>query len=287
MSKHDDGKSSATANGEKVAIGKMDNGISVPDPLDLPSLRNEVSEVEWDIRCNLAATYRLVALYGWDDMVFTHISARLPDEDGKERFLLNPYGVLFEEVTASSLLVVDTDGALVRETPYICNAAGFTIHSALHMARDDIQCVLHLHTPFGVATAAHDGGLKRYTQFALGVHDDLAYHDYEGIALDLSERDRLIKDLGNHCFMLLRNHGTLTTGTNCATAFMRMYFLERACQAQVYALSGNREPLEEPPKMAAKVLQQNAPAFIQGLGDALAWPGLLRKLNRTNPGFDA
>ena len=269
-----------------VAIGGSGSGISVPDPLDLPSLKGKVSDLEWQTRCELAAVYRLVAMYGWDDMIFTHISARLPDEDGKERFLLNPYGVFFEEMTASSLIVVDTDGNLVRETPYICNAAGFTIHSALHMARDDIQCVLHLHTPFGVAVSAHEGGLRRYTQFAMGVHDDLAYHDYEGIAFDLTERDRLINDLGNHCFMLLRNHGTLTTGTNCGTAFMRMYFLERACQAQVYARSGNQTPLEEPPEMAAKVLQQNAPAFIQGLGDALAWPGLIRKLNRTYPGFD-
>ncbi len=273
-------------NSDSIAIGETQTGISVPDPVDLPTLKGSVSPEEWEIRCNLAAVYRLVAMYGWDDMVFTHVSARLPDEGGKERFLLNPYGVFFEEVTATSLIVVDIDGALVRETPYLCNAAGFTIHSALHMARDDIHCVLHLHSPFGVAVAAQKGGLKRYTQLALGVHDDLAYHDYEGIALDLTERDRLIKDLGNHCFMLLKNHGTLTTGTNCATAFMRMYFLERACEAQIYAQSGNQEPLEESPEMAAKVLQQNAPAFMQGLGDALAWPGLLRKLNRTLPGYD-
>jgi len=271
---------------DSVAIGNTNSGISVPDPLTLPSLKGKVSPAEWQIRCDLAAVYRLVALNGWDDMIFTHVSARLPDDGGKERFLLNPYGVMFEEMTASSLIVVDVDGNLVCDTPYLCNAAGFTIHSALHMAREDIHCVLHLHTPYGVAVSTHKGGLRRYTQFAMGVHDDLAYHDYEGIATDLSERERLIQDLGNHSFMLLKNHGTLTTGTNCATAFMRMYFLERACEAQVYARSGTEEPLEEPPEMAAKVLQQNAPAFIQGLGDALAWPGLLRKINRSNPGYD-
>ena len=280
-------KKQKTTDASSGAIGNVGaSGISVPDPLDLPSLKGVVSDEEWRIRCELAAVYRLVALYGWDDMIFTHISVRLPDEDGTKRFLLNPYGVLFEEVTASSLIVVDVNGNLVRETPYICNAAGFTIHSALHMSRDNINCVLHLHTPFGVAVSAHKGGLRRYTQFAMGVINDLAYHDYEGIAFDLSERDRLIADLGEHSFMLLKNHGTLTTGTNCATAFMRMYFLERACQAQVYARSGIDAPLEEPEEMAAKVLQQNAPAFIQGLGDALAWPGLLRKLKRHNPGYD-
>ena len=287
MPKDNNESASETADSSSsAAIGNASSGLSVPDPLDLPSLKGKVSDVEWQIRCDLAATYRLVAMYGWDDMIFTHISARLPDEDGKERFLLNPYGVLFEEVTASSLLVVDTDGNLVRETPYLCNAAGFTIHSALHMAREDVHCILHLHTAHGIAVAAQEGGLKRYTQLAMGVHDDLAYHDYEGIALDLSERERLVRDLGKHCFMLLKNHGTLTTGTNCGTAFMRMYFLERACEAQIYALSGTRPPLEASAEMGARVLQQNAPAFIQGLGDALAWPGLLRKLNRTNPGFD-
>jgi len=261
-------------------------GFELPDPKTLPSLRGKVSAEEWRLRCELAATYRLVALHGWDDMIFTHISARCPDEGGKARFLLNPYGLMFEEMTASALLKVDTDGQVVQESPYFSNPAGFTIHSALHMARDDAHCVLHLHTPYGVAVSAQQGGLKRYTQFAMIVHDDIAYHDYEGIATDLDERARLVKDIGRHNFLILRNHGTLTVGANCATAFLRMYFLEQACRAQILAQSDTKEPREEPPAMAAKVLQQGAPAFVKGLGDNLAWPGLMRKLNRMNPGFD-
>lgn len=261
-------------------------GFAVPDPKSLPSLKGKVSDEEWRLRCDLAATYRLAALYGWDDMIFTHISVRCPDEGGKARFLINPYGVFFDEMTASSLLKIDVDGAKVEESPYFANAAGFTIHSALHMARDDAHAVLHLHSPYGVAVSAQQGGLRRYTQFSMIVHDDLAYHDYEGIATDLDERERLVKDLGNHNFFMLRNHGTLTVGPNCAIAFLRMYFLEQACKTQILAQSDTKEPLEEPPAMGAKVLQQGSPAFAPGLGDNLAWPGLLRKLNRENPGYD-
>lgn len=261
-------------------------GFSIPDPKALPSLKGKVSTEEWRLRCDLAAAYRLCALYGWDDMVFTHISARLPSEGGEERFLLNPYGLFFEEMTASSLIKVDLNGAAVEETPYFTNPAGFTIHSALHMSRSDAHCVLHLHTPYGVAVSAQRGGLRRYSQFAMVVHDDVAYHDYEGIATDLDERGRLVRDIANHCFLILRNHGTLTVGANCATAFLRMYFLEQACRAQILAQSDTKEPLEEPSAMGAKVLQQGAPAFVAGIGDNLAWPGLMRKLNRENPGFD-
>ena len=271
---------------EQEALSGAQPGFDIPDPKSLPSLKGKVSDEEWRLRCDLAAIYRLTALYGWDDMIFTHISARLPDEDGKERFLLNPYGVFFEEMTASSLLVVDIDGNVIGDTPYFSNPAGFTIHSALHMAREDAQCVLHLHTPHGVAVSAQKEGLRRYTQFAMIVHDDVAYHDYEGIALNLDERERLIKDLGSHSFLILRNHGTLTVGENCCTAFMRMYFLEQACRAQILAQSDTQSPREEAATMGAKVLQQGAPAFVKGLGDRLAWPGLLRKLNRELPGFD-
>ena len=267
------------------AVG-VSPGFNLPDPATLPSLKGKVSDEEWRLRCDLAATYRLTARYGMTDMIFTHISCRLPDDGGKERFLLNPYGVFFEEMTASCLLVVDTDGQVVGETPYFSNPAGFTIHSALHMAREDAHCVLHVHSPYGVAVSAQQGGLKRYTQFAMIVHDDIAYHDYEGIATDLDERERLVKDIGSHSFMILKNHGTLTVGQNCATAFMRMYFLDQACKAQILAQSDTKEPMEEPPAMAAKVLQQGSPAFIPGIGDNLAWPGLLRKLNRENPGYD-
>ncbi len=262
------------------------SGFNVPDPKDLPSVRGQVSEEEWGLRCDLAATYRLAALYGWTDMVFTHISVRLPSEDGKDRFLLNPYGIFFEEMTASSLIKVDLDGHPVGETPYFTNPAGFTIHSALHMAREDAHCVLHLHTPYGVAVSAQEGGLKRLTQFAMIVHDDVAYHDYEGIATDLDERERLVRDIGDHGFMILRNHGTLTVGLNCATAFMRMYFLEQACKTQILAQSDIRPPREEGPEIGAKVHAQGAPAFVPGIGDNLVWPGLMRRLARNYPGWD-
>ena len=219
-------------------------------------------------------------------MVFTHISARLPDESGEKRFLINPYGVFFDEMTASCLLKIDMNGAPVHETPYFANPAGFVIHSAIHGARDDAHCVLHLHTPHGVAVSAQKGGLRRYSQFAMIVHDDVAYHDYEGVATDLDERERLVRDIADKSFMILKNHGTLTVGANCAIAFIRMHFLEQACRAQVYAQCDLESPLEEPPAMAAKVLQQGAPAFIPSIGDALAWPGLLRRLGRANPGWD-
>lgn len=261
-------------------------GFDLPDPLTLPTLKGKVSAEEWRLRCDLAATYRLAALYGWEDMIFTHISARCPDENGEARFLLNPYGVFFDEMTASCLIKVDTKGAAVKETPYFTNPAGFTIHSALHMAREDAHCVLHLHSPYGVAVSAQQGGLKRYTQFAMIVHDDVAYHDYEGVATDLDERERLVADIGNHGFMILKNHGTLTVGSNCATAFLRMYFLEQACKTQILAQSDTKVPLEESAEMGVKVLQQGAPAFVPGIGDNLAWPGLMRKLARENPGFD-
>jgi len=264
----------------------VEPGFQLPDPSELPSLKGRVSAEEWRQRCELAATYRLCALYGWDDMIFTHISARLPAENGEARFLLNPYGLFFEEMTASSLIKVDLNGNSVQETPYFTNPAGFTIHSALHMARDDAHCVLHLHTPFGVAVSAQEEGLKRYSQFAMIVHDDVAYHDYEGIATDLDERERLVRDMGSCGFLILRNHGTLTVGANCATAFLRMYFLEQACRAQILAQSDTRPPREEPPAMGAKVLQQGMPAFVPGIGDNLAWPGLIRKLKRENPGYD-
>ena len=261
-------------------------GFDIPDPAGLPSLKGAVSPEEWRLRCELAATYRLAALYGWTDMVFTHISARLPAENGQERFLLNPYGVFFEEMTASCLVKVDHHGVAVDETPYFTNPAGFTIHSALHMAREDAHCVLHLHTPYGVAVSAQAGGLKRLTQFAMIVHDDVAYHDYEGIATDLDERERLVKDIGGHHFLILRNHGTLTVGGNCATAFLRMYFLEQACKTQILAQSDVVPPREEGAEMGARVHAQGAPAFAMGFGDNLVWPGLMRRLARTYPGWD-
>ena len=269
------------------ALAGVGPGFDLPDPASLPSLEGKVSATEWQIRCELAATYRLAALYGWDDLVFTHVSARLPDEDGKARFLINPYGVLFEEMTASALVKIDTEGQKVAESPYFTNPAGFVVHSAVHLHRHDAGCVLHLHSPYGVAVSAQKGGLRRYTQFAMIVIGDLAYHTYEGIALEMDERERLVSDLGDKHLMMLRNHGTLTLGENCALAFLRMYFLEQACRTQVLAQAAGEDALlEDTEDMADLVGRQGAPGFTKGLGDNLTWPALMRKLARQNPGWD-
>ncbi len=270
-----------------AAIG-VSGGFDIPDPTKVERLEGKVSAAEWKLRCELAATYRLCALYGWTDLVFTHISAKLPDEDGEERFLINPYGVLFDEMTASSLVKIDLKGNIIGESPYFINPAGFTIHSAVHAAREDAGCVLHVHTPYGVAVSVQKGGLRKYTQFSMVVHDDLAYHDYEGIALELEERERIVNDLGAHNLLMLRNHGTLTVGANCALAFMRMYFLEQACKTQIFAQSiGDPKHLhEETDDMSARVHMQGGAAFMPGMGDNLVWPGLMRKLAKANPGHE-
>ena len=264
----------------------MGSGFLIPDPTQIDRLEGQVSDVEWRTRVELAALYRLIAMHGWSDLVFTHISARLPDEDGEHRFLINPYGVMFDEMTASSLVKINEDGAIKQDTPYFVNPAGFTIHSAVHMAREDAAFVIHVHTANGMAVSAQKGGLKRYTQMAMQVHDDLAYHDYEGIALDLDERERIVADLGTKSLLMLRNHGTLTLGPSAGTAFLRTYFLENACRVQILAqAAGDENLIEEPVEMGNKVYQQGAAAFVPGMGDNLVWPGLMRKLNRTNPGY--
>ena len=276
-----------TENDAARAVDGM-SGFNIPDPSQVERLEGVVSDQEWQIRKNLAATYRLCAMHGWTDLVFTHISARLPDEDGEHRFLINPYGVMFDEMTASSLVKIDGTGKLCQDTPYFINPAGFTIHSAVHLARADAGCVIHVHTPYGMAVSAQKKGLRRYTQMAMQVYNDLAYHDYEGIAFELDERDRIVANLGAKSLLMLRNHGTLTLGPTCGTAFLRMYFLENACKAQIFAQSAGNEDLlvEEPQDMADRVYQQGAAAFIPGMGDNLVWPGLMRKLARTNPGYD-
>src|SRR5215213_4840995 len=205
------------------------------ESVEIPSLQGKVSDEEWAIRVDLAAAYRLVAHYGWDDLIFTHLSARVPGPE--HHFLLNPYQLMFEEVTASSLIKVGMDGNPVGDTPFMTNAAGFTIHSAIHMARQDALAVIHLHTPHGQAVSAHNEGLLPLTQTAMLIRDEVAYHDYEGVAVDLDERERIVADLGDKGAMLLRNHGTLTVGDTIGEAFLRIYFLERACQAQILALS--------------------------------------------------
>ena len=246
------------------------------------SLKGKVDAVEWKVRVELAALYRLVAMHGWDDAIFTHISARIPGPD--HHFLINPYGMFFEEITASSLVKIDLDGNILQETPYFINPAGFTIHSAIHAAREDAQFVMHLHSDQGVAVAAQAEGLLPLSQHALIVTPNLAYHDYEGIALNLDERERLVADLGDKKVMLLRNHGTLAVGQTAALAWIGMFFLERACAQQVAALSGGREHVLFAPDAAQAETKEQGRGigFISGL----AWPGALRMLDRKSPGYD-
>ena len=248
----------------------------------IPSMKDKVSAEEWAIRVDLAAAYRLVAHYGWDDLIFTHLSARIPGPD--HHFLLNPYQLMFEEVTASSLIKVDVHGNPVEPTPFITNPAGFTIHSAVHMARDDAQAVMHLHTPAGQAVSAHEDGLLPVTQTAMLVLGDLAFHDYEGVAVDLDERGRIVADLGTKGAMLLRNHGTLAVGGNVGECFLKLYFIERACEAQVMALSAG-DRLGRPPQGAAELAGQQGGVGLKMAANLLAWPALLRKAYRLDPGF--
>ncbi|MGF1456108.1 MAG: class II aldolase/adducin family protein [Alphaproteobacteria bacterium] len=246
------------------------------------ALPAEMSSGERAMRVDLAATYRLVALYGWDDMIFTHISARVPGEEG--HFLINPFGLLFEEITASSLIKVNRDGEVVGETDYAANQAGFVIHGAIHEAREDVGCVIHLHTDDGVAVSAQDHGLLPLSQHAMSLYGQLGYHDYEGVALDLDERERLARDLGDKPAMILRNHGTLAVGETCADAFMAIYYLERACAMQVRALAGGTAWTDPGPHVAERTASQSRPLFSGPAGD-LAWPALLRRLDRVDPGF--
>ena len=249
---------------------------------NVASLKGKVSAEEWQARVDLAALYRLVALHGWDDLIYTHISARIPGPE--HHFLINPYGMLFEEMTASSLVKIDLQGNILQETPYFINPAGFTIHSAVHEARADAKFVMHLHSDQGVAVAAQREGLLPLSQHALIVLPRLAYHDYEGIALNLDERERLVADLGDKHLMLLRNHGTLAVGETAGDCWVGMFYLERACKQQVMALSAGRENvLMAPEASRAEVRMQTA----RGIGGGLAWPGCLRRLDRELPGFDA
>ncbi|MFK3890018.1 class II aldolase/adducin family protein [Sphingomonas sp. NPDC079357] len=239
---------------------------------------------EWEARVDLAAAYRLVALYGWDDLIFTHLSARVPGPE--HHFLINPYDMMFEEITASSLVKIDVDGQPVGASAHPVNPAGFTIHSAIHMARDDAQAVMHLHTPHGQAVSAMACGLLPHTQTAMIASHDVAYHEYEGIATDLEERERLVADLGSRHAMILRNHGTLTVGDSVASCFLRLYFLERACEAQVLMLAAGADGLHTPPQgVGDKVARQSPPAGVGMLARGLAWPALLRKLDRIDRSY--
>lgn len=242
-----------------------------------------MTNAELEARVDLACAYRLVAHHGWDDLIFTHLSVRVPGPE--HHFLINPYDLGFEEITASNLVKIDLDGRPVGPSDHPVNPAGFTIHSAVHMAREDAACVMHLHTHDGQAVSAMRDGLLPLTQTALGVVGDLAYHEYEGVALDLDERERIVADLGDRHFMILRNHGTLTVGAEVGDAFLRMYFLERACTAQVRALSAGREGVMPAPQgTAEKVLEQNR-AAAEFVSRKLTWPMLQRRMDRLDDGY--
>jgi ribulose-5-phosphate 4-epimerase/fuculose-1-phosphate aldolase len=252
------------------------------DSVEVPSLEGKVSEEEWAIRVDLACAYRMVAHYGWDDLIFTHLSARIPGPE--HHFLLNPYNLMFEEVTASSLVKVDVQGNPVEPTPFITNPAGFTIHSAIHMAREDAHAVMHLHTPAGQAVSAHSEGLLPLTQTAMLIRGQVAFHEYEGVAVDLGERERLVADLGTKSAMILRNHGTLAVGKNVGECFIRLYYLERACQAQIMALSAG-DNLNTPPQGSPEITAQQGEVGLPLAANLLAWPALKRKAYRMDPTF--
>ena len=245
-------------------------------------VRSTVSAAEWQLRVDLAACYRLVAMYGWDDLIFTHISARVPGPD--HHFLINPYGMMFGEITASTLVKVDLDGRKVAPSPHDINPAGFTIHSAVHAARDDAVCVLHVHSVNGVAVSAQEHGLLPLSQHSMFVLSSLAYHDYEGLALNDDEKPRLVRDLGDKRCLMLRNHGLLTVGGSIADAFVAMYFFEAACMMQIRAQSGGG-PLRSIPQAVIDTAPAQFVKVTHGAGSALVWPALLRKLDRADPSY--
>jgi len=250
--------------------------------MDIPSLKDKVSAEEWQLRCDLAAAYRLVALYGWADLVFTHISLRIPGPE--HHFLINPYGLMFDEITASSLVKVDMACNKLQDSPFPVNPAGFTIHSAVHEAREDAQCVLHTHTQAGVAVAAQKGGVLPISQQSIFVLSSLAYHDYEGVAFRAEEKPRLQADLGTAKFLCLRNHGLLTVGRTVADAFLSMYTFENACRIQVAAQAGGGELIPISPAIISGATEASR-VQTGGLGGAFVWPSLLRKLERTDPSY--
>jgi ribulose-5-phosphate 4-epimerase/fuculose-1-phosphate aldolase len=255
------------------------------DPnLDIPSLRNKVSAEEWAVRVDLAACYRLVARFGWEDLVFTHITARVPDTE--DQFLINPYGVFFDEMTASSLVKIDQQGQKLQDSPFSVNPAGFVIHSAIHAARHDAKFVLHTHTLNGVAVSTQRAGLLPISQHSISVLASLGYHDFEGPALRDDEKPRLVADLGDKTSLILRNHGLLTVGETAAEAFVSMYYLEASCAIQVRAQSGGGELIPVPKEVLddsyARMMKTERPGGGRG---ALVWPGLLRRLDRLDPSY--
>ncbi len=244
------------------------------------SIRNQVSEQEWQLRVELAACYRLVAEFGWDDLIFTHISVRIPGPDN--HFLINPYGMMFDEITASDLIKIDQNGNKLQDTPHSVNRAGFIIHSCIHEARHDVACIIHTHTRAGVAVSTQKQGILPISQQSTYVLSSLAYHDYEGVAVREDEQPRLQRDLGDANFLVLRNHGLLVVGKTVADAFLSMYALETTCQIQLAAQAGGSELIHIEPKIVSSITEA---VKVQGVGGSLVWPALLRKLDRIDPRY--
>jgi ribulose-5-phosphate 4-epimerase/fuculose-1-phosphate aldolase len=246
-------------------------------------VKERVSKDEWQYRVDLAAAYQLAHLFKWTDLIYTHFSARIP---GTDDFLINPYGLMFDEITASSLVKIDLQGNKIEDSPFPINPAGFTIHSAVHAARHDAQCVLHVHSLNGIAVSAQRNGVLPLSQQSIFVLASLGYHDYEGVALREDEKPRLVRDLGDNTFLMLRNHGLLTVGPNVAEAFLAMYLFESVCSIQVRAQAGGGELISVHPQIIATAKQQAAGATRDQGAGALTWPGLLRRLQRQSPGYD-
>jgi ribulose-5-phosphate 4-epimerase/fuculose-1-phosphate aldolase len=257
--------------------------MSIAHDMSDVSVRDQVTAEEWEARVNLAALYRLVDHYGWTDMIFTHISLRVPGPN--DHFLINPFGLMFDEITASNLLKIDLEGNLVMPSEFAVNAAGFTIHGAVHMSAPQHHCVIHTHSDDGVAVAAQEQGLLPISQQALTIIPDLAYHDYEGIALNHEERDRILDDMGDKHCLILRNHGLMTVGETPADAFLRLFFLERACTMQIRAMSGGAELLRPNQEVQAVVREQGGFTRDNVGAEMLAWPALLRTLDRKDTSY--
>lgn len=264
--------------------------MTAHEKLEIPEVRSKVSPEEWQLRVDLAAAYRLVAMFGWSDLVFTHISARVPGPE--HHFLINPYGFLFDEITASSLIKVDLSGNKVMESPdsngFPINPAGFVIHSAVHAAREDAHCVLHVHSANGVAVSARKEGLLPISQQSIFVMSSLGYHDYEGVALLEDEKPRLVRDLGSNTYLMLKNHGLLTVGSSVAEAWVAMYIFESACNIQVRAMGAGGANVDNLLMIPQNILDggmRQLQEATRGQGAGLVWPGLLRKLDKVDPSY--
>jgi len=265
-----------------MAVSPLSTAVSRPEGevANAPSVRDRVSPEEWRARTDLAACYRLVAREGWDDLIYAHISSRLPDED---TFLINPFGLFFHEITASNLVKVDLNGAIVFESRYEYNPGAYIVHRAIHAAHPEIGCILHLHTPAGIAVSTQTDGLLPVTQNALMFHGAIAYHDYEGLTVTDDESKRLADQLDGKHVLMLRGHGTIVVGKDVAQAYVFAHLLERACRMQVAAQAAGSTLVTPPPDVQAKVKDQVRNVF-PGLG-SMEWPGLLRLLDREAPDY--